>query len=162
MPIKDILNAEHTLHGVQCSSKKRVLEKIAQQLSELNPKLNAKELFDAFIERERLGSTGIGEGVALPHCRMNLCTQTMGLLVHLKKGVDFDALDGKDVDLVFALVVPQKSTQEHLNTLSEIAEAFYKAEFREALRNTRNAEELYLKATQAGISELQPQNYARK
>lgn len=146
MSIKDILDEKHTCHSMVCNSKKRALEKIAQQFNELDPKLGAKELFDAFIERERLGSTGIGEGVALPHCRMTGCTKTIGVLVQLKSGIDFDALDGKDVDLIFALVVPAQSTQEHLNTLSDIANAFYKAEFRDALRKTENAEELYRRA----------------
>lgn len=146
MSIKDILDEKHTHHGMLCNSKKRALEKIAQQFNELDPNLSAKELFDAFIERERLGSTGIGEGVALPHCRMTGCSKTIGLLVQLKNGIDFDSLDGKDVDLIFALVVPQQSTQEHLNTLSEIANAFYKPEFRDSLRSTENAEELYQRA----------------
>jgi len=143
MLIKEILQPEHALHAVKSSSKKRLLEKIAQQFSTINPNLNQNELFDAFIERERLGSTGIGEGVALPHCRISHCNQTMGMLVLLDKGVDYDALDGNRVDLVFALIVPKESSQEHLNTLKEIASAFYSKEFREALRNSHNANELY-------------------
>lgn len=146
MSIKDILDERHTCHRMVCNSKKKALEKIAQQFNELDPKLGTNELFDAFIERERLGSTGIGEGVALPHCRMTGCTKTIGVLVQLKSGIDFDAQDGKDVDLIFALVVPAQSTQEHLNTLSDIANAFYKPEFRDALRKTENAEELYRRA----------------
>jgi len=143
MLIKEILQPERALHAVKSNSKKRLLEKIAQQFSTINPNLNQNELFDAFIERERLGSTGIGEGVALPHCRISHCNQTMGMLVLLDKGVDYDALDGNRVDLVFALIVPKESSQEHLNTLKEIASAFYSKEFREALRNSHNANELY-------------------
>jgi len=143
MLIKEILQPERALHAVKSNSKKRLLEKIAQQFSTINPYLNQNELFDAFIERERLGSTGIGEGVALPHCRISHCNQTMGMLVLLDKGVDYDALDGNRVDLVFALIVPEESNQEHLNTLKEIASAFHRKEFREALRNSHNANELY-------------------
>jgi PTS system nitrogen regulatory IIA component len=143
MLIKEILQPERALHAVKSNSKKRLLEKIAQQFSIINPNINQHELFDAFIERERLGSTGLGEGVALPHCRISHCNQTMGMLVLLDKGVDYDSLDGNQVDLVFALIVPEESNQEHLNTLKEIASAFHCKEFREALRNSRNATELY-------------------
>ena len=143
MLIKEILQPELALHAVKSNSKKRLLEKIAQQFSTINPNLNQNELFDAFIERERLGSTGLGEGVALPHCRISHCNQTMGMLVLLDRGVDYDALDGNRVDLVFALIVPEECNQEHLNTLKEIASAFHRKEFREALRNSHNANELY-------------------
>jgi len=143
MLIKEILKPERTLHSVKANSKKRLLERIAQQFSDTNPNLNENELFDAFIERERLGSTGIGEGVAIPHCRINHCNQTMGMLVLLDKGVDYDSLDSNKVDLIFALIVPEESNQEHLNTLKEIASAFHHEGLRDALRSTSNADELY-------------------
>ncbi|MBL4607869.1 MAG: PTS IIA-like nitrogen regulatory protein PtsN [Pseudomonadales bacterium] len=143
MFIREILQPERVLHAVKSNSKKRLLEKIAQQFNDINPNLNQNELFDAFIQRERLGSTGIGEGVGLPHCRISHCKRTMGMLVLLDKGVDYDAIDGNSVDLVFALIVPEESNQEHLNTLKEIASAFHSKDFRDALRNSHNANELY-------------------
>ncbi|MBV1870315.1 MAG: PTS IIA-like nitrogen regulatory protein PtsN [Gammaproteobacteria bacterium] len=143
MLIKEILEPERALHSVKAKSKKRLLEKIAQQFSDANPNLNKNELFDAFIERERLGSTGIGNGVSIPHCRINHCNHTTGMLVLLDNGVDYDAIDGNKVDLVFALIVPEESNQEHLNTLKEIASAFNQESFRDTLRKSRSADELF-------------------
>ena len=148
MLIKEILQPERTLYRLPSVSKKRVLEKVSQHLSLLYPNLNANELFDAFIERERLGSTGIGDGVALPHCRSSHCNEIIGVLALLKNGIDFDSIDGEEVDLVFVLVVPKEASQDHLNTLSEVASAFYNADYREALRNAESSEELFLLAAQ--------------
>ena len=147
MLIKEILQPERTLYQLPSVSKKRVLEKVSQHLSLLYPNLNANELFDAFIERERLGSTGIGDGVALPHCRSSRCNEIIGVLALLKNSIDFDSIDGKEVDLVFILVVPKEASQDHLNTLSSVASAFYKESYRDTLRNAENAEELFLLAT---------------
>ncbi|MEX0584265.1 MAG: PTS sugar transporter subunit IIA, partial [Natronospirillum sp.] len=88
------------------------------------PSLEADQVFSSLIERERLGSTGFGNGIGIPHCRLKTCHEPVGILVRLAEPIDFDAMDQKKVDLLFALVVPQEANNEHLQLLSRIAERF--------------------------------------
>ena len=87
------------------------------------------------LAREKLGSTAMGEGIALPHCRLRDCEEAVGVLITLAKPLPFDAPDNGDVDLVFALVVPQEATQEHLNILADLARLFSQQAFCDALRD---------------------------
>lgn len=143
MHIKQLLTAERTLCGIEGASKKRALEILANTLAGNLPDINADELFRRLVARERLGSTGIGEGIALPHCRLPHCTAAVGALITLKQPVDFDAIDGKPVDILFAMLVPEQAHSEHLNTLSSLARAFGQDSFRAALRQADSDEALY-------------------
>ncbi len=122
--LEQVLNVGRTLVGVPGKSKKKTLEYISETLQAADPALQADEVFASLNERERLGSTGFGNGVAIPHCRLQSCTQPLGLLIRLADAIDFDAMDQKRVDLVFALVVPQEANNDHLQLLSHIAERF--------------------------------------
>ena len=106
---------------VEVSCKKRAIESVADLISS-HSTLNLCDVFDSMNQRERLGSTAIGEGVALPHGRLKECTQAVGAIIILKDGIDFDAPDKKPVDIVFGLVVPEDSCDEHLMLLRSIAE----------------------------------------
>jgi PTS system nitrogen regulatory IIA component len=129
------------------SSKKRVLEHAARLLAGQLPSQdspNAEQIFERLLERERLGSTGLASGVALPHARMNGVTECRGAFMRLNEAVDFDALDGEAVDLVFALLVPEETNDEHLQLLATLATMFNQPELRDALRNADDAQALQI------------------
>ncbi len=147
MNLAQFLTPERTRCGAHTTSKKRVLEEIAQFISGDVAALNADELFAQLLSRERLGSTGLGHGVAIPHCRLSNCSAIVGALISLDEAIDFEAVDDEPVDLLFALVVPEEATDEHLQALSAVAELFNKPEFRQRLRSAQSGEELYRLAT---------------
>lgn len=144
MIIHRILTPERTLDGVHGVSKKKILEFIADRISSEVPEINAKDLFEALVSRERLGTTGLGEGVAIPHCRCKACPDPVGLFIRLAEPVDFDAVDRKPVDLVFALIVPEGDNQEHLEILKALAERFHSALSLQKMRSATDRQELYL------------------
>ncbi|PCJ20192.1 MAG: PTS IIA-like nitrogen-regulatory protein PtsN [Gammaproteobacteria bacterium] len=143
MHVKNILDPSRTFWGVRGKSKKRTLEHIAHYISKEVPSLDPIELFDNLLSREKLGSTGIGYGIAIPHCRISHCGQTLGSLIYLQNPVDFDAIDGNLVDLIFVLIVPKEATQKHLDLLGELATLFNDEPFRQRLRASKNPEQLY-------------------
>ena len=106
------------------SSKKRVLEEAAALLSSTIPDIEQEAVYERLLERERLGSTGVGHGVALPHARIDGLQRAYGAFLQLADGVDYDAIDDAAVDLVFALVVPLEATEEHLRLLAQLAAIF--------------------------------------
>jgi len=126
----------------KAASKKRVLERVGELLATSAPNLSPEEIFEQLLERERLGSTGLGHGVALPHARLKGINQACGVLVRLEAGVDYDAIDGQPVDLVFGLLVPHDATQEHLQLLAKLAALFSKESFRNQLREVKDCEEV--------------------
>lgn len=117
-----------TLSRISCdthaTSKKRALEQLSGLLAEGQSDLSQKGIFDSLIARERLGSTGFGHGVAIPHGRVGGNEASLGALVRLDQPIDFDAADQQQVDLLFALLVPEHSTDEHLQILASLAEMF--------------------------------------
>ena len=149
MKIEQFLPPQCTLTGVQGGSKKRVLQFIAKLLAEHSGNIDANELFDNLINRERLGSTGFGNGIAIPHCRLKSCQKPFSCLLRLKEGIDFDSVDGHPVDLVFALVVPAEATNEHLTILQEIASRFENSSYRNNLRLADTNPDLFEVATQS-------------
>jgi PTS system nitrogen regulatory IIA component len=137
MKISDVLSPELTRCAFSGRSKKRIIEALSQLLAEhLNGGNELSErLFDNFVAREKLGSTGLGKGVAIPHCRTSGVKKIHGCLVKLTHPVDFDAIDDQPVDLIFALVVPEEKNDEHLSTLARIASIMQNDDYRERLRN---------------------------
>ena len=130
------------------TSKKKVLENLSALLVADLPELSEAEVFDSLCDRERLGGTGLGHGVALPHGRLSGLDRAVCAFLRLRRGVDYDALDGQPVDLVCGLLVPEESTSEHLEILSALAEMFSDAEFCARLRAAADAAELYRLLTQ--------------
>jgi PTS system nitrogen regulatory IIA component len=127
------------------SSKKRVLEKAAALLVvEGEDEPDAEQIYERLLERERLGSTGLAGGVALPHARMPGIADTRGAFVRLSEGVEFDALDGEEVDLIFALLVPEDATEAHLQLLAQLAARFNDTALRNRLREADAKEALQL------------------
>ncbi|NEX15860.1 MAG: PTS sugar transporter subunit IIA [Halochromatium sp.] len=127
---------------VEVTSKKRLLESLAELLATAGPDCSPAAVFDLLNERERLGSTGLGEGIALPHARIEGIDQAVGAFVQLSQGVSFDAPDDRPVDLAFGLLVPQEATDAHLSLLAGLAERFSHPPLRAALRAADNASTL--------------------
>ncbi len=143
MDLATILTPERTLCGAPGQSKKRIFEMVANRLvSDQNP-ARIQAIIDAFMTRERLGSTGLGKGIAIPHCRLNGCDQCIGALVTLETAISFDAPDQQPVDVLFILMVPDEATSEHLDILAELAKRFSDANYCNQLRTAVNSEALY-------------------
>lgn len=141
MQIADILLPERICFGAEVSSKKRVMEIASRLLLEATPyAISPHVVFDGLNARERLGSTGLGFGVALPHGRLGGVDTAVGAFLHTSSGIDFDSPDREPVDLVFALIVPEHSTDEHLQVLSRLAEMFSDGGFRKKLRAAGSTE----------------------
>lgn len=132
------------------SSKKRLLELAATTVTEVNPGLDQRTVFNAFMARERLGSTGIGHGVAIPHCRCGGCLQPIGVLITLESGIEFDAPDDAPVDILVGLVVPEEQNALHLEMLAALAETLESAEFRDQLRGSDDNHALHAVLRAAG------------
>jgi len=143
MQIIDLITPERVACCQESTSKECTLEQISQLLAQSVPQLTADEVFDSLVDREHLGSTGLGRGVAIPHGRINGLHEPAGAFMCLKIGVDFDALDRKPVDLLFALLVPQEAADAHLQLLAQLARMFSDGSFTQRLRATRNNQELY-------------------
>lgn len=156
MEIADLITAEQILCGVTVSSKKKLLETLSDLLSKTNAGLAELEIFNGLVSREKLGSTGLGHGVAIPHGRFKNLSETVAVFVKLNEAVDFDAIDGEPVDLIFALMVPGESTEEHLQLLAALAEMFADAEIRNKLRQAISASEIevIIKRWCPGIQEV--------
>ena len=127
-----ILPTAQVLLDVDSSSKKRVFEQVGM-LFEKHLGLCHTLVFDSLFAREKLGSTGLGQGVAIPHGRIKGLKQAAGAFLRLKTPVPFDAPDGRPVNLMFVLLVPEQATEQHLQILSELAQNFAEQPFREAL-----------------------------
>lgn len=143
MLVHELLTPSSTLCNLEGGSKKRTLETVSKLISESQSDMDRTCVFNGLHGREKLGSTGIGDGIAIPHCRLAECKDATGFLIKLESPIDFDAIDRKPVDLIFALVVPEDATSEHLQTLAAIAELFSSEDVREQLRATETNEQLY-------------------
>ena len=140
---RSILRPGLTRSAFPASSKKRVLEQAAEVIAAGSSELTSRQLFDQLMARERLGSTGLGEGVALPHCRLDGTRSIMGAFLHLENAIDFDADDGEPVDLIFVLVVPTEAEGAHLEVLQSVARVFGDPTSRERLRALTDDADLY-------------------
>lgn len=133
MPFRQLLAADRIVLLVEPGDRDDVLDAAARLLSDSAPATTAA-IGDSLRSRERLGSTAIGHGIAIPHGRTKAFNEARGAFLRLQQAVDFDASDGDPVDLVFAMAVPEHFTQQHLQLLSELAERFADPGFRTALR----------------------------
>ena len=133
MRLVDILASDRIALDVSVSSKKSLLEKAAELLALSPDATNSRAIFDGLCQRERLGSTGLGHGVAIPHCRVEQ-SGVSGAFIRLRRAIDFDSPDSEKVDLFFALSVPAECSETHLRLLASIAEVFNDASRREHFR----------------------------
>ena len=147
MQIETILRPEMCFARLPGVSKKRFLTTISELIAERQASLSADAVYNALLAREQLGSTAIGKGIAIPHCRVETCDRITGALVTLDEGIDFDANDSRAVDLLFVLIVPVEETDEHLRVLGRLAELFHQDAFCQALRDAGSERALYEAAT---------------
>ena len=145
--IAPLLPVSNVMLDVDVSSKKRVFEQVGLRF-ENNHQLARNQVFDSLFAREKLGSTGLGQGVAIPHGRIKGLKEALGALVRMKQAVPFDAPDGQPVGLIFVLLVPDRATDVHLQILSELAQMFSDKAFRERLLAAPSAPELHQLITQ--------------
>ncbi len=142
MLISDLLNPESIRFDVHSSSKKRLLEIISEELARNSQDISAREIFESLCARERLGSTGLGKGVAIPHGRVKGNRAIQASFIRLKKPLPYDAVDGEPVDLLFAMAVPESCNEDHLKLLAHIAEIFSDPELLKALREADDSSTL--------------------
>ena len=140
--VAKLLNESHVLVDLEVSSKKRLFEQ-AGLLFENQGGIARSVVFESLFARERLGSTGLGQGVAIPHGRIKGLKEAQGALLRLAQAVPFDAPDGQPVGLVFVLLVPEKATEKHLQILSELAQMFSDRSLREAMARAPDAAALH-------------------
>ena len=139
----DLLGPGRILANVRINSKKRLLELISATLAEKNKELNPRAIFESLCAREHLGSTALGNGVAIPHGRISGTDDVEALFFQLSRPLDYDTDDGTPVDLVFALAVPKQCTEDHSKLLSSIASRFRQPELLEGLREAVDANEIW-------------------
>jgi len=144
MQLADILSPARVVAHVDAGSKKRALEKLSEIIADHSSlEVSAGDIFDSLLARERLGTTAIDHGVAIPHGRLKDGEQTVGAFIQLNQGVDCDAMDQQKVRLLFALLVPAESTEEHLQLLARLARMFSDKVLREQLEQAADDRELY-------------------
>ncbi len=143
MKLSEILGADRVTLGTAATSKKKTLEELSNLLAKNSGGLSVGVVLTSLSGREKLGSTGLGHGVAIPHGRVAGISGSIGAFMRLKHPVDYDAHDGNPVDLVFGLLVPQSATETHLKHLAAIAEMFSDEDFCTKLRAAADEHALY-------------------
>lgn len=143
MQLDKLLSTERIRCQEAVASKKRALEMMCGLLASGQADLDQSQIFSCMLERERLGSTGIGYGVAIPHSRMEGVEQALVAVAVLDSSIDYDAVDDEAVDILLALLVPQECTEEHLQILASAAEMFNEPQIRQQLRQAKDEQAIY-------------------
>jgi PTS system nitrogen regulatory IIA component len=142
MQLSDVIDPERIALDISVSSKKSLLEKAAELLARSPNSGQRREIFESLCQRERLGSTGLGHGVAIPHGRVQSQSSVIGAVIRLRNAIDFDAPDQEKVDLFFALSVPDECSDVYLKLLADVAARFGDSNHRRRMRDVGAAEEL--------------------
>lgn len=142
MDIQAIVSLDRTECAVQCNSKKRILEIISGIAAKNNPDIDEATVLSALMARERMGSTGIGNGIALPHGRLAGLERVIAIVVTSTPAIDFDAIDNKPVDIFFTLLVPQEQTDGHLQTLAMVAGKLSDKETIKSIRKAQTSDDI--------------------
>lgn len=143
MKLSDILDINNIIITLKADNKKKVIEELTEVIVDTGPSLNKDSLIKVLLERERLGSTGIGDGVAIPHGKFSGINDPIISFGRSTKGVDFEAMDGRPVSLFFLLVAPEDSASVHLKALAKIAKILKNNLLRKELLDARTKEEIY-------------------
>lgn len=143
MKIAEFLSPKAVVAELSARSKPEVLAELSRTLVQAHPDLSSDRLVEVLQEREKLGSTGIGEGVAIPHGKLNGLPQLMASFGVSREGVDFEAIDGKPTHLFFALVAPENSAGVHLKALARISRLFKNPRFRQSILEAGSSDDIY-------------------
>ncbi len=152
MDLRDLLSLEAVLPAVRAASKRQVLQEIAARAARVTG-LAEREIFETISQRERLGSTGVGHGVAIPHAAMVGLDHPVGIFARLVRPIDFEATDDQAVDLIFALLTPEGAGADHLKALARIARALRDGTLATKLRASSDAAALWSLLTQQATSD---------
>ena len=147
MPLADLVASNAILPALKVNSKKQAIQELAARAAELTG-LPEREIFDILLQRERLGSTGVGAGIAIPHGKLPKFDKLFGLFARLDRPIDFDALDGEPVDLAFLLLAPETAGADHLKALARIARLLRDPITAQKLRASRDATAIHAVLTQ--------------
>lgn len=139
MEIRDLLSQRGVIPRLRATSKKQLLQELAERAAELSG-LHERTIFDALLERERLGSTGSGKGIAIPHARLVGLERLIGVFARLESPIEFESVDGRPVDLVFMLLAPASAGADHLKALSNVSRLLRREEVVERLRGSDRAD----------------------
>ena len=142
MPLLDFLDPRAVLPALRVNGNKQALQELASQAARLTG-VPDSAIYETLLQRERLGSTGIGEGIAIPHGKLPSLTRIFGLIARLDKPVDFEALDDQPVDVLFLLLAPEGAGADHLKALARVARVLREPGLIERVRTTRDATALY-------------------
>lgn len=143
MTLQDILTPDCTFCAVSGSSKKRILDEICTVAAKKLKSHDTYELIESLLNREKMGSTGIGNGIAIPHGRLSNTKKVIAILMTTEEPIDFDAIDNRPVDIFIALFVPEDSCQEHLTTLQSIAKIFSDKQICKQVRKCSSNQQLF-------------------
>src|SRR5437660_5818764 len=148
MTITDLVAPEAILPALKVNSKKQALQELAAKAALLTGQ-NERAVFEVLLQREKLGSTGVGNGIAIPHGKLPKLGKLFGLFARLDRPIDFEALDGQPVDLVFLLLAPEGAGADHLKALARVARLLRDPKIARGLRESRDADALYAVLTLA-------------
>lgn len=152
MPLADLVARDAVFPALRASSKKQALQELAQHAAALIGR-DQREIFETLLQRERLGSTGVGNGIAIPHGKLPRLDKLFGAFARLEKPIDFEALDGEPVDLVFLLLAPEAAGADHLKALARVARMLRDPSIADKLRGTRDAAAIYAVLTTSPASD---------
>ena len=142
MPLNDLVAPNAIIPALKVNGKKQALQELAAKAAELSG-LSERTIFEILMQREKLGSTGVGSGIAIPHGKLPKLNKLFGVFARLERPIDFEALDGQAVDLVFLLLAPEGAGADHLKALARVARLLRDPEVARKLRDSRDAEALY-------------------
>lgn len=152
MEISDLLTPDRVVADLRATSKKQALQELARHASEMTG-LNDRAIFDVLLERERLGTTGVGNGIAIPHGKLNELDGLYGLFARIEKPVDFDSIDGDPVDLIFLLLAPEGAGADHLKALARVSRLLRDENTCQKLRGSDTNDALFAILTEQGESQ---------
>ena len=147
MPLSDVMAADAVIPALKAQSKKQALQELSEYASKISG-LSSHEIFESLMQRERLGSTGIGNGIAVPHGKLAKSKHLFGIFARLDKAIDFESLDGEPVDLIFLLIAPENAGADHLKALSRVARILRDPAIAQKLRSTPEQAALFSLLTQ--------------
>ena len=142
MNIADLLAPDAVVASLKAQSKKQLLQELAARAHGIT-RISERRIFETLVERERLGTTGVGSGIAIPHGRMAEAKTISGVFARLENGIDYEAVDSQPVDLVFMLIAPENAGADHLKALAKVSRALRQADLREQLRQARTIDAVH-------------------
>ena len=142
MPLNDLVAPQAIIPALKVNNKKQALHELAAKAADLTGR-SEREVFDVLMQREKLGSTGVGSGIAIPHGKLAKLDRLFGLFARLDRAIDFEALDGQPVDLMFVLLAPEAAGADHLKALARVARLLRDPDIANKLRDAHASEAIY-------------------